>query len=166
MGMRQITITCGTDVLTVEGLFLYGEHPAGTESIQAFWKDYISQKPVFDNCIGSYRVRVTREDGSELYFGDNAGVLSWYLDTEQGVALKRLSDVSPERRRPDDPLPSFCGLAAFMGWARHFKGSSEAIRKNAICCRTDGFRLFQKSSLRWRNSLRIRMLWSTMSNGF
>lgn len=145
MGMRQITINCGTDKLIVEGLFLYGEYPAGAESVQAFWKDYISNKSVFDQCIGSYRVQVTREDGSELYFGDNAGVLYWYLDAEQGVALKRLSDVSLERRRPDErSIAQFLWFGCIYGMGTPFQGIERSNPENYYLLQNGRFQAVSK----------------------
>lgn len=145
MAMRQITTNYGTDKLTIEGLFLYGEYPAGAESAQAFWKDYISHKPVFDLCIGSYRVKVTREDGSELYFGDNAGVLSWYLDIERGVALKHLSDVAPECRRPDErSIAQFLWFGCIYGMGTPFQGVERSDPEKCYLLQNGRFQAISK----------------------
>lgn len=145
MGIRQITISCGTDTLIVEGLFLYGPYPAGIGSAQAFWRDYVSNKPVFDQCIGSYRVRVIREDGSELYFGDNAGVLSWYLDTEQGMVLNRLSDVPRERRKPDTrSIAQFLWFGCIYGMGTPFHGIERSDPENCYLLQNGQFQVISK----------------------
>ena len=103
------TFQIGEDTVQVEGLFIYRDYPAGKDSIWAFWQDFQKRKPDFDGCIGSYRIRSLCANGEEILFGDNAGVMFWYLDETDQCAYGSLYDVEPDRRKPD-----YLSIAQFL----------------------------------------------------
>lgn len=118
----ELEVVCGSDVLHVEGLFIYRDYKAGEESLRAFWTDYQKKKPVFDDCIGSYRVCVELHDGGKLYFGDTSGAMFWYLDDETGAVLRQISEVPVEERKPD-----YASIAQFF-WFGCIYGMGTILR--------------------------------------
>lgn len=55
----------------------------------------------FDDCTGSYRVRIVYPDGREVYFGDNAGTMRWYIGPK-GFCTS-LREAAPDNRTPNEP---------------------------------------------------------------
>ena len=92
------------------GLFMYREEQAGDASALAFLKAFDRGGVHFDDCTGSYRIRIVYSDGREVYFGDNAGLMRWYIGPKGFCASLR--EAAPENRTPNYPaIAQFFSLA-------------------------------------------------------
>ena len=100
--------------------------------MKAFWEDYQSQTLCFDDCIGTYRIQIDLHDRGQLFFGDNAGVMFWYLDDTRGRVLGRLSDVLSTEREPD-----YASIAQFLWFGCIYEGGT--ILKGVIRSAPDCF---------------------------
>ena len=119
MATKTTEITRDDVTLYAEGMFIYKNFKAGEESLEEFWKDYQDQTLCFDDCIGTYRVQIDLHDKGQLFFGDNAGVMFWYLDDRRGCSLGRLSDALPAEREPD-----YASIAQFLWFGCIYEGGT------------------------------------------
>lgn len=88
--------------ITAEGFFLYRDCPAGKASAAEFLREFLSGHADFDQCFGAYRVQISLEDGAQVFFSDNAGIMCYFLNGETGRVSSRLMEAcAPERREPD-----------------------------------------------------------------
>lgn len=93
--------------LYLTGLFMYGEEQAGDASALAFFRDFSRGAADFDRCTGSYRMRIAYSGGKEIYFGDNAGMMRWYIGPKGFFTT--LGEAAPDSRTPNYPA-----LAQFL----------------------------------------------------
>lgn len=92
------------------GLFMYGEEQAGDASALAFFRDFSRGAADFDRCTGSYRMRIVYPGGREVYFGDNAGIMRWYIGPKGFFTTLR--EAAPDNRTPNYPaLAQYFSLA-------------------------------------------------------
>lgn len=87
-------------VIYLTGLFMYRDEQAGNASALAFLKEFDRGVARFDNCTGSYRIRIVYRDGREIYFSDNAGIMRWYIGPK-GFCTS-LREAAPDSRTPDE----------------------------------------------------------------
>ena len=112
MKEKQATIHVEAAEARIEiwGLFLYGDHPAGRDSAQAFWADFSRGCAVFDNCTGVYRMCIHCGDGREIYFCDNSGCARYYIYEKKAAFSTRLTDAVPREERE----PNYDAIAQFL----------------------------------------------------
>lgn len=108
-------------VIYLTGLFMYRDEQAGNASALAFLKEFDRGVARFDDCTGSYRIRIVYRDGREIYFSDNAGIMRWYIGPK-GFCTS-LREAAPDSRTPDET-----GIAQLLyyGWVY---GSETIIRE-------------------------------------
>ena len=119
MTKKAVEVIWDNVVLRVEGIFIYKDFKAGEESLKAFWEDYYNQTLCFDDCIGTYRIQIDLHDRGQLFFGDSAGVMFWYLDDMRGRILGQLSDVLLTEREPD-----YASIAQFLWFGCIYEGGT------------------------------------------
>lgn len=101
LSTQPALIQAETAAVHLTGLFMYGEERAGEASALAFLRDFDRGAADFDRCTGSYRTRIVYPDGREVYFGDNAGMMRWYIGPKGFSSTLR--EAAPENRTPDYP---------------------------------------------------------------
>ena len=101
MSIHPVPIQAEGAVFYLTGLFMYREERAGEASALAFVRDFDRGAARFDDCTGSYRVRIAYPDGREVYFGDNAGLMRWYIGPKG--FFTSLREAAPDSRTPDYP---------------------------------------------------------------
>lgn len=87
----------------MEGLFIYKNYKSGEESLKAFFKDWnFKNNDVFDDLIGSYRINIkNKENGYEIFFGDNSGMMTWYYNIKTGEFNSKFNKFEYENIRPN-----------------------------------------------------------------
>ena len=73
------SVSVGASTVLLNGLFMYRDEPAGDASLRAFLNDFDRGAVNFDDCTGSYRLRISHPGGRETAFSDNAGNMRWYI---------------------------------------------------------------------------------------
>jgi len=97
-------------VIYLTGLFMYRDEPAGDASALAFLREFDRGAARFDDCTGSYRMRIVYPDGREVYFADNAGIMRWYIGPRGFHTTLR--EAAPDTRTPNYPaLAQYFSLA-------------------------------------------------------
>lgn len=96
--------------IAIWGLFMYGDHQAGKESAEAFWADFSRNNADFDCCTGVYRVTITRHDGTNIHFCDNAGCARFYIDEQNAGFYTSLSEAVPRTKR----VPNYGAISQFL----------------------------------------------------
>lgn len=112
MEEKQATIKLeakGADI-TVWGLFMYGDYPAGKESAIAFWSDFNQNQANFDLCTGIYRMEISCCDGRRIYFCDNSGCARYYIHEKSAAFHTTLMAVLPREKR----APNYGAVAQFL----------------------------------------------------
>ena len=94
-------IQAANATIYLTGLFMYRGEQAGEASVLAFLKEFDRGGAHFDDCTGSYRIRIVYPDGREIYFGDNAGLMRWYIGPK-GFCTS-LREAAPDNRTPNYP---------------------------------------------------------------
>lgn len=98
---RPVPIQAENATIYLTGLFMYREEQAGESSALAFLKEFDRGAARFDDCTGSYRVRIVYPDGREIYFADNAGLMRWYIGPKG--FFTSLREAAPDSRTPNEP---------------------------------------------------------------
>lgn len=104
---KPTTVQAENATIYLTGFFMYREETAGEASALAFMKDFDRGAARFDDCTGSYRVRIAYSDGWEVYFGDNAGLMRWYIGPKGFYTS--LCEAASDNRTPNYPA-----IAQFM----------------------------------------------------
>jgi len=94
-------------VIYLTGLFMYRDEPAGDASALAFLQEFDRGAARFDDCTGSYRMRIVYPDGREVYFSDNGGIMRWYIGPRGFRTTLR-------EAAPDDRTPNYPAIAQFL----------------------------------------------------
>ena len=102
-------IQAGDATIYLTGLLMYREEPAGEASALAFLEDFDRGTARFDDCTGPYRVRIVYPDGREVYFGDNAAIMRWYIGPK-GFRTS-LREAAPDGRTPNES-----GIIQFLSY--------------------------------------------------
>lgn len=114
-------LSFGEASASLTGLFMYRDEPAGDASLKAFLADFNRGAADFDSCTGSYRLEIIYPDGREVHFGDNAGIMRWYIRENNSPLIKdncsshgysfctSLAGASPEDRALD-----YSAIAQFL----------------------------------------------------
>lgn len=112
--MKEQQATFQIDVknseITVWGLFMYADHPAGKESVDAFWADFSQNRANFDACTGVYRVEIKCNDGRRIYFCDNSGCARYYIDEKRAAFSTTLMAALPREER----VPNYGAISQFL----------------------------------------------------
>ena len=104
------------------GLFMYRDKLAGEASARAFLNDFDQGAADFEDCTGSYRFLAVYPDGRELRFGDNAGIMRWYI-REDGNTLStnkcspgysNIFCLSLRNASVNDRTPDYNSIAQFL----------------------------------------------------
>lgn len=103
------------------GLFMYREEQAGNASALAFFREFLRGAADFEQCTGSYRMRIVCPDGREVYFGDNAGIMRWYIGPKGFFTTLR-------EAAPDNSTPNEAAIAQFLHYGCIF-GPETVLRE-------------------------------------
>lgn len=123
LSTQPMPIQAEEATIYLTGLFMYREEQAGDVSALAFFREFLRGTADFECCTGSYRMRIVYLDGREIYFGDNAGIMRWYIGPKGFFTTLR--EAAPENRTPDYPA-----LAQFFSLAYgRIHGTSTVIRE-------------------------------------
>lgn len=107
LSTQPMPIQAEEATIYLTGLFMYREEPAGDASALAFFREFLRDAADFECCTGSYRMRIAYPDGREIYFGDNAGIMRWYIGPKGFFTTLR-------EAAPDNPSPNESAIAQFL----------------------------------------------------
>lgn len=96
--------------ITLWGLFMYADHPAGEESALMFWEDFSQNCARFDDCTGVYRMKIECNDGRQIYFCDNSGCARYYIHEKRAAFTTTLTAALPREER----MPNYGAIAQFL----------------------------------------------------
>lgn len=99
--VKPAPVQAESATIYLTGLFMYRDERAGDASALAFLKDFDRGEAHFDDCTGSYQIRIVYSDGREVYFADNAGSMRWYIGPKGFFASLR--EATPDKRTPNYP---------------------------------------------------------------
>lgn len=112
----------GDSSVELTGLFMYRDEPAGEASVRAFLGDFGQGTADFEDCTGAYRFHAVYPDGRELRFGDNAGIMRWYIregncppDMDKHLSCGHAQfHTSLAEAVPEDRTPDYAAIAQFL----------------------------------------------------
>ena len=101
--MMETIVKHGGACMHVTGFFAYRDLPCGEASARAFLAQYQSTGVLdFADCLGVYRARIDREDGTAVWFADNYGGSSFFINWQTGTISPSLYEsAAPEERKPN-----------------------------------------------------------------
>lgn len=107
LSVQPTPIQAGEATIYLTGLFMYREEQAGDASALTFFREFLQGTADFERCTGSYRMRIAYPDGREIYFGDNAGIMRWYIGPKGFCTSLR-------EAAPDNSSPNEAAIAQFL----------------------------------------------------
>lgn len=116
------SIQIGEISVALTGLFMYRDEFAGDASINAFLQDFSRGVVQFDDCTGSYRLQIVYPDGRIVAFGDNAGIMRWYIqengyssaESEYSHSVNNYFYTSLADAAPNTRTPNYAAIAQFL----------------------------------------------------
>ena len=124
------------------GLFFYKDFSEGEESLLAFYDDFCSGMPCFDDCTGSYRVEIQEKSGQTIYFSDNSGMMHYYIHETTATFTTSLAEAMPKMMR----TPNYSGIAQFLYYGYTF--GTETTIADVFRSDPDLYYLVEKGILR------------------
>lgn len=104
---QPVPVQAENATIYITGLFMYQEERAGDTSALAFLKEFDRGVAHFDDCTGSYRIRIVYPNGREIYFADNTGLMRWYIGPTGFYSSLR-------EAVPDSRTPNYQAIAQFF----------------------------------------------------
>lgn len=112
--------------VAITGLFMYKENNCAFDSVNAFVTEYANNKHDFNECYGSYRFSMQQNNGDEVFFSDNSGMMRFYINTDDNHFYHSLRDAQPYENRK----PNFSAIAQFLSYGCDY--SDETIVESVV----------------------------------
>lgn len=127
--MIQDIVKHNGECITVTGFFVYRDHPSGETSARAFLSAYQDHGVLpFEDCIGVYQVRIDRKDGASVYFTDNYGGVSLFINWQAGTISDTLYESVPVDKKEPNPtaIAEFLYFGCTYSYDTVFSGVSRS----------------------------------------
>ena len=93
---RSFSVQVAGATVSVYGLLMYRDLPAGEESAKVFAQDFFAGAASFAHCTGAYRLQIACPDGRTVYMGDAAGLLRYYIHEPTGGFYTTLAEAAAQ----------------------------------------------------------------------